>query len=378
MFSASQRQILRAISEAGPLSRTALIAMLGVSKGSMSGMVRDLIDRGILQETTPVYGAGRPSLLLDIHPECALLLGVSLLQDPAPIVLTDLGGTIIANASIPLSRDPEVIATDIAACLEKLLVEHPQAKDRLAGIGIALSGFVDANQSRCVQSTILGWRDVALAELVSEKVNLPVYIENDAKAVAVSEKLFGAAREVANFSLITIGDGIGCAHYIDGKLYRGSRGGAGEIAHITIESGGLPCRCGKRGCLDTFASMKAITEAVRAEGLTCESLDDLEDLAANGNTSAIRILHRAGSALGLALAHIIQLNDPEQILVTHQEHSFNGLLGTVMRQTVEANILPGQTEQTTIRILHVGQDVWARGAAAIAAHRFLIDPPVTH
>ena len=344
----------------------------------MSAMVRDLIDRGILHETVPVYGAGRPSLLLDIQPGCALLLGVSLLQNPASIVLTDLGGTIIARSSFPLSRNPEIIATEIAACLECLIEKHPEARHRVAGIGIALSGLVDAEQSRCVQSTILGWRNVPLADLVSAKVNLPVYIENDAKAVAVSEKLFGEAREVVNFSLITIGDGIGCAHYIDGKLYRGHRGGAGEIAHITIEAGGLPCRCGKRGCLDTLASMKAIAEAARSEGLECDSLDNLEDLAASGNTSAIRILHRAGSALGLALAHIIQLNDPEQILITHHEHAFDGLFGTVMRQTVEANTLTGQSEQTAIRILHVGQDVWARGAAAIAAHRFLMDPAISH
>ncbi|MBX8785497.1 transcriptional regulator, partial [Ochrobactrum sp. GRS2] len=98
----------------------------------MSGLVRDLIDRGILQGTVPVYGSGRPSLLLDIHPNCALTLGVSLIQDPAPVVLTDLGGTIIAQATIPLSRDPATIATSIAEAVAQLLASNPEAKERLA------------------------------------------------------------------------------------------------------------------------------------------------------------------------------------------------------------------------------------------------------
>lgn len=374
MFSSSQRQILRAISESGPLSRSALMSILGVSKGAMSGLVRDLIDRGILQETVPVYGSGRPSLLLDIHPNCALTLGVSLMQDPAPVVLTDLGGTIIAQATIPLSRDPATIATSITEAVAQLLASNPEAKERLAGIGIALSGFVDETQSHCIQSTLLGWQNVPLAEMVAAHVEVPVYIENDAKAVAVSEKLFGETREITNFSLVSFGDGIGCAHFIDGQLYRGNHGGAGEIAHMTIEPGGLPCRCGKRGCLDTVSSMHAIREAARAEGMVCEQLDDIEVQAATGNSTAIRILHRAGSALGLAIAHIIQLNDPGQILVTHDEHAFDGLFGTVMRQAIEANVLPQQAVQTNIRTLRVDHNVWARGAAAIAAHRFLVNP----
>ncbi|MGU3575062.1 ROK family protein [Brucellaceae bacterium C25G] len=374
MFSSSQRQILRAISESGPLSRSALMSVLGVGKGAMSGLVRELIDRGILQETVPVYGSGRPSLLLDIHPNCALTLGVSLIQDPAPVVLADLGGTIIAQANIPLSRDPEIIANSIAEAASLLLADKPDAKESLAGIGIALSGFVDGSQSQCIQSTLLGWQNVSLAEMVAARVEVPVYIENDAKAVAVSEKLFGETREITNFSLVSFGDGIGCAHFIDGKLYRGNHGGAGEIAHLTIEPGGLPCRCGKRGCLDTVSSMQAIRETARVAGIMCEQLNDIEIQAATGNTTAIHILHRAGSALGLAIAHIIQLNDPGQILVIHDDHAFDGLFGTVMRQAIEANVLLQQAVHTNIRTLRVDHNVWARGAAAIAAHRFLVNP----
>ncbi|MBP1844910.1 putative NBD/HSP70 family sugar kinase [Rhizobium petrolearium] len=374
MLTSSQRQLLRVISEAGPLSRTEMASMLGLSKAAMSGIARDLIDLGVLHETETVYGQGRPSILLDLHPECAFFVGISLLEDPAPMILSDLNGRIIARQAMPLSRDPKVIAEAITEGLPRLLEAHPEAGEKLSGIGVALSGFVDETQANCVQSTLLNWQDVPLARIIRERSGVETFIENDAKAVAVSEKLFGSAREIQNFSVVSLGDGIGCAHFIEGKLYRGNHGGAGEIAHCTIESGGVPCRCGKRGCLDTVASMKAIKEMSRAEGLECTSLSDIEEKASTGNAAAIRILHRAGSALGLAIANLIQMNDPGLILITHVEGSFDGLFGTVLNQAVETNVLPRYAGQTPIRIKRVDGDVWARGAASIAAHNFLIGP----
>ena len=374
LLTSSQQQLLRVISESGPLSRTVLAVSMGLSKAAMSGIARDLISLGVLHETETVYGQGRPSILLDLHPEGAFFVGISLLEDPAPMVLSDFNGNIVARQTMPLSRDPEIIADLIAEALPKLLAERKDATQKLSGIGIALSGFVDEKQASCVQSTLLGWKDVPLASIIRQKTGIDTFIENDAKAVAVSEKLFGSTRDVQNFSVVSFDDGIGCAHFVGGKLYRGNHGGAGEIAHCTIEANGSPCRCGKRGCLDTVASMKAIKEMAKTEGLACSSLNDLEAEASLGNAAAIRILHRAGNALGLAIAHLIQFNDPGMILITHVEGRFDGLFGTVMRQAAEANVLPRYAGQTPIRTQRVDGDVWARGAASIAAHNFLIGP----
>jgi predicted NBD/HSP70 family sugar kinase len=374
LLTSSQRQLLRVISESGPLSRTVLAASMGLSKATMSGIARDLITLGVLHETETVYGQGRPSILLDLHPEGAFFVGISLLEDPAPMVLSDLNGKIIARENMPLSRDPEIIASLIAGALPKLLAGRPDVANKLSGLGVALSGFVDEKQANCVQSTLLGWQDVPLAKIIRQKTGIETFIENDAKAVAVSEKLFGSARDIQNFSVVSFGDGVGCAHFIRGKLYRGNHGGAGEIAHCTIEPNGSPCRCGKRGCLDTVASIKAIKEMSKAEGLACTSLTELEEEASVGNAVAIRILHRAGGALGLAIAHLIQFNDPGMILITHVEGNFDGLFGTVVQQAIEANVLPRYAGQTPIRTQRVDSDIWARGAASIAAHNFLIGP----
>ena len=374
MFTTSQRQLLRAISEAGPLSRTELAALMGFSKAAMSGIVRQLIGSGIVHETQTVYGHGRPSVLLDLAPDFAFFAGVALLDDPTAMVLSDLNGNLVARCALPLARDPEAMAAAIARGLPELLALQPDAGPKLFGIGVALSGLVDNAQRRCLRSTLLDWIDVPLAEMIMGLTGIDTFVENDARAVAVSEKLFGGARELRNFSVVTLGEGVGCAHFNDGKLYRGGRGGAGEIAHCTIDLGGAPCRCGKRGCLDTIASLQAIREMARAEGLDWVSLPVLEQQAAGGTPAALRIVHRSGSALGLALAHLIQINDPEVIFIVHVEGAVDGLFGTIVRQSMEANVLPSRAGQTPLRMQQVDREIWARGAASVAAKRFLLGP----
>lgn len=293
------------------------------------------------------------------------------------MVLINLHGDILSRVTFPLSNVPQQLAEDIAAALPELLDPHTGAAEKLLGLGVTLSGFIDAHQSTCVQSALLGWRDVPLAALVSETTGMDVAIENDAKALAVSEKRFGHARELRSFTLLSHGAGIGSAHFIAGHLYRGAHGGAGEIAHSTIELNGTPCRCGKRGCLDTIASLNAVMQAAKAEGLNVSTMAQLEQLASQGNNQAVRILHHAGTALGLAVSHLIQINDPEMILIAHQDGAFNGLFGTVVQQSIEANVLPGVAGMTPVRTFSLNDDTWSRAAASISAHRFLTGPDST-
>ncbi|QOI55612.1 ROK family transcriptional regulator [Rouxiella badensis] len=376
MLSSLQRQILGAINSAAGLSRTELAQVCGMSKAAIGGVVREMIDAGYLHESETVNGPGqgRPSVRLMLRPEGAYFIGVSLLQTPAKMALINLQGEIIARAGFTLSREPEALAQNIAHALPDLLEGHTDAAARLIGMGVTLSGFIDENQSTCVQSALLGWRDVPLASLVAAATGLEVFIENDAKALAVSEKRFGQARDLDTFTLVSHGAGIGSAHFIAGRLHRGLHGGAGEIAHCTLELNGTPCRCGKRGCLDTIASLNAIMEMAREENLGLSSLAELEQLASGGSAAAIRILHRAGTALGLAIAQLIQILDPSLILIAHQAGAFGGLLGTVVQQSIETNVLPGFAGLTPVRTFPIDEDTWVRAAASIAAHRFLDGP----
>ncbi|ADO42569.1 ROK family transcriptional regulator [Ketogulonicigenium vulgare] len=364
-------QILRLISAGGPTTRAVLVQMTGLSKAAISGFTRDLLDSGLLRETDTVQKQGRPSMLLDLASEAAFFVGFSVMTDPARLMLVNLEGQVLAQLEMPRSSDPQQLAVALAENLPKLCAIGEITPQALTAIGVSLSGLIDSKQAVCVRSTQLGWRNVPLAQMISDATGLPCYIENDAKALAVSRKLFGEARDLHSYTLIWIGNGIGAAHFVHDRLYRGSHGGAGEIAHMTIDTGGNPCRCGKIGCLDTVASMIAIREAMAAEGIAADTLADVERIAASGSQVAIRTLHRAGSALGLAIAQIIQLNDPQLVLVTHQEQAFSGLFSTVMHQTIEANVLPSLSGETPIRLRRLTEDDWAASAAAVATHNFL-------
>lgn len=364
-------QILRLINAGGPTPRAALMAATGLSKAAMSGLTRDLIDRGLLRETSMVQRQGRPSALLGLNPDGAAFIGVSMMSDPAPVALVDLAGGHLARIDIPRDADPAVFARAVDGAITSLEKQSGIGRDRITGIGVALSGLVDPAQENVIRSTLLGLRDVPLAALIREATGLPTVIENDAKALAVSEKLFGAARDMQSFTLIWLGGGIGAAHFVHGALYRGAHGGAGEIAHVTVDPDGLPCRCGKTGCLDTVASMTAIREAARAEGIPIHRLQELEEHAARGNAAAIRILHRAGAALGLAIAQVIQINDPEMVLVTHREAAFQGLFATVMQQVIEANVLPSLAGVTPLRLQRLTDKEWVTSAASVVTHRFM-------
>lgn len=364
-------KILRLAGAFGPASRAELITRTGLSKAAMSGLVRDLVDAGLLREGREAGAGGRASALLAHRGDGAYFVGVSMASDPAIVALVDFGGTIVASLPIARSDDPAAFATAIAAALPQLLESGGIARARVLGLGVALSGLVDETQATCIKSTLLGWQDVPLAPMVAEATGLATFVENDAKALAVAERLFGQARGLHSFTLIWLGPGIGAAHFVHDRLYRGAHGGAGEIAHATVEIDGLPCRCGKRGCLDTVASLTAIRDAAREAGLEADGLDGLERLAAEGSSAAIRLLHRAGSALGLAIAQIIQINDPQMVLVSHGEPRFDGLMATVMLQTAEANVLPRLSGETPLRTLAIRPDGWAVAAASVATQAFL-------
>lgn len=376
MLNAHQQQILRLLIASHGMSRTAIAEKMKLSKAAISTLVKEMLNAGLLEESIPESsGQGRPSVLLKMRADSAYFLGASLLGEHVILVLIDMHGLVLASTQMPLNPDPQQLSVAVAAAIPGLIEKRGISADQLIGLGVTLSGFVDENQSICVQSALLGWKNVPLAEMLNQQTGLDVSLENDAKALAVSEKIFGVAKKARNFTLISHGDGIGSAHFFQGQLHRGAHGGAGEIAHCTIEPGGRPCRCGKRGCLDTLASLTAIRESVRNEALKAQSVAELETLAVKGNRAAIAILHQAGHALGLSIANIIQMNDPELIVIAHQPDSFDGLLKTVVMQSIDSHVLPSIMGKTPISSIVINEQSWARAAASVAAYRYIIQLP---
>lgn len=375
MYSPSHRAIVEAISTSGPLTRTELSALTGFSKASVTNLSRDLIEIGLVSEGDAIYGQGRPSVQLALDRRGGYLIGLTLAQRAgAVLVLTDLHGNVQAQRDFPWSRDPEEIGDGIAALIPELCAEARIEPSRIAGIGVAVPGFVDQHQQMVLQSSFMGWQDIPAAAAIEARTGIATYVENDANSVTVGEKLFGRAKESRNFTLVSLGIGIGSAHFIDGRLHRGHSGGAGELAHATMDLMGIPCRCGKRGCLTTISSARAIVNAAAEQGIEVADLSQLEVLAERGNEAAIAIIHKAGSTLGLAISHVVQMNNPELVLVVLLDGALEGLMHRVTKQTLDACIMPRFARHTEIQFEQVSPDFWARGAAAVAAERFLLNP----
>lgn len=373
-LTATHRRILWAIAEGGPLSRTETAEMTGMSKPAITVAVRELIGLGLIAERETVQGVGRPAALLSLSEGTSWFAGLSLKPESARLILCDAVGQIAGSADFPALNDPVEIAAALEPAIGQLLSECEIDKSTLRGVGISISGVVNAEQDTCIRSTLMGWENVPLGRLAANRLGLPVHVENDANALAMREKLFGDASEAGSFALADIGDGIGGALFIKRELFRGHSGGAGELAHVTVDPGGLPCRCGKRGCLDTIASARAMKSAARRMGLQAEDIESLEQAAARGDSIAIEILHGAGQAIGLSLAHVIQIVNPERVLVRLPYGTSNGLLTAALRHAVDANVLPQMRKFTHLDIASTPLGAKAAGAASIAAHRFLLAP----
>lgn len=376
MFTSGQYRILSMISVAGSISRTDLVKMTGLSKGTISALTRELLDRNIVCERELVFGQGRPAVLLGLNAQAACFAGISLQSDPGHVILSDLHGTILARTTIPRVANTDACVEHIEAGIRKLLKETGSTAGPLRGVGIALPGFVGKDSKTCLRSTVIGWKNVDIATPLAQRLDNVVLVENDANALIQGEHLFGIMRDCPDFSLIVVGDGgIGCAHIVDGKLHRGHNGGAGEISHTTaVGPNGLeqarPCSCGKRGCLDTVSSLQAVRSFAQQYGLP-DNPAELEALAQNGQADALSILHTAGSAMGMAVAQLVQLFDPSQVLVILDKSFIDGVFGAALRQTMEVHIMPRPNWTTTLTLRAVSTDAWAKGAAGIATRQFL-------
>lgn len=357
----------------GSMSRSDLAGKIGLSRSALTELSRELIEAELIRETSVVRDAqrqGRPSVLLALNEHRGYTLGASLQGNTVSLALCDVHGTILETQCCELTPTPETVAKTIRDGMRHLIQARAIHKNQVLGIGLAISAFVDPHAGVCVHSNQLGWHDVPIVDIVKRITGVPVYVENDANAVATGEKLFGNTRKMSNFSIITLSNAIGAGHYIAGNLYRGESGGAGEIGHQTMDLNGLPCPCGKKGCLDTISGVGAMVTLARSRSLTADNLQDMEKLASNGNPIATEILRRAGQTLGLAVSYLIQMNNPEAVLFAFTEDVAGGIFMTSVRQSIENNILPRFLPTTKLLFHRVTGSFWARGAASIATHEF--------
>lgn len=360
----NRRLILNLLRNRGPISRAELASETGLSPAAVTFVVTELIDDTLVLEREAVTSSnGRRPIPIDINYEAHLALGFKLNRDSIECVLTDLATLPLATLNVTVSdTSPEGMIVAIKAAIPHLLTAAGRDESDIMGIGVSIPGEVDPGKGICLQSPRFGWKDLPFAEMLAESIESPVWIDDDVNAFAIAQKLFGAGRNHRNFAALAIGAGVGCSLVVNGEIYHGSNSAAGKLGHITSVPGGRLCECGRRGCLMAHAAEPYMLEHWAREGERGFDRDGFLAAVTAGNEDAMAILDEVGTRIGRHLADLVNLFDPEVIVVGGESVQFGEALLGPLRTSMEEYLFFSRPQLLTDWV----PSSWARGAAALA------------
>ncbi|MCR4407252.1 MAG: ROK family transcriptional regulator [Anaerolineae bacterium] len=379
--------VLNLIKSRGPISRTDIARLSGLSLATVSGIAADFIESGLVREMGEGESTGgRKPVFLRLNHQAGFVVGVKLMEQAITSALTDLDAKVLYHrvTSLQDQHDVQAVQGIIIAAVEATIAESRVDRARVLGIGIGMAGVVDGQVGFCRYSPFFGWRDVEVARPIADHFGLPVYLENDVNTLTIAEQWFGYGNGVDHFVVVTVGRGIGAGIVVNGQFYRGALGGAGEFGHITLQENGPPCDCGKRGCLEALASDPAVVRQARAaialgerttlaeaEPLTLEAIvaaAEAEDKLAR------RLLADSGRWLGMGIATLVNILNPQLIIVGGEGVQAGEWRFGPMREAVQAHAFNGLADDLEIVIEPSGDETWARGAACVVLGELFKSP----
>lgn len=364
--------ILNHLRRSGPLSRTQLAESIGLSGAAVSFVSADLLEERLIVETVP--GLGGRGVPLDINYSGHVAIGVKVMETRLEAVLTDASIKVLGQARRDFdSPSPEQVADSIGEVTQALLTGlKVKRRPRFIGVGVALPGIMDSNTGLVYECQRFGWRDAPLGAMVTARTGSPTWIDNDVNAFAVAERLFGHGKHVQDFVVLTNGRGVGAALVLSGAVYHGRNGGAGEIGHTPVVPDGRLCECGRRGCLEAYVSEPNLLARYAELNPTnpCAAPEELADRARAGDKLAQDLLGQAGAYLGWAIASLLNLLNPELVVVGGEGVRLGDSFLTPLREGVSTRAIAGSDRDVPIEIVSWGDDAWAQGAAALAVESF--------
>ncbi|MGW8887225.1 ROK family protein [Streptomyces sp. NPDC055749] len=369
----TRAEIFALVLTAGPLSRTGLSQRMGLAPSTVTRLLPPLLEHDYLRETdAPPQGRGRPQRMLEVNAEKHVAVGVKIGPGQVSGVVTDMAAQILVRAEEPIDDcRPQVALAAAAALTHRLLDEVPGARERVLGIGVGVGGHVDSATGICRYSAILDWQQVDVAGPLSAATGLPVVVNNDVNTLAVAERWFGEGRDVDSFAVVTVGPGIGCGLLLNGELFSGVSGLAGELGHLPLDPAGPMCSCGSRGCLEALAGDRAVLRHISDAGMPdCATIADAIAMA-RGNSAGPRAVAAAafaesGAALGMGLAGLLNILNLQKIIIAGEGAVAHDLFGPAMTTALKAHAFSDAARDCTVHVDPAQHDVWARGAASLA------------
>ncbi|MBK6645710.1 MAG: ROK family transcriptional regulator [Anaerolineales bacterium] len=386
--------VLRLIHNQSPVSRAQMAGITGLNKSTVSSLVDELIERRLVHETgSNSGGAGRPATLLEINPQAGSIIGVELGVDFVSVAVTDVLGNILWRKREDARQEDgqEKMINQTLQIVKEAITAGKRKNYHFMGIGLSTPGTVDVDKGLLIFAPNLHWHNVPFVRIFSEQAKLKVFVENDANAAAIAEHLFGTARQCQDFLFVFAGVGIGGGLFLNGKLYRGRNGYAGEIGHspIMAEPSQTVCHCGNRGCWETYANQYSIIQRIQARlevrrssiipKLMADqnaplSIPLIKQAADAGDREAIDSFTEAGHAMGQGFAGLINIFNPERIILGGPLSMAGEYLLPAIKETVALHALPEINKQVEILLSPFGPDASLIGAIAIVVDDLLAHP----
>jgi len=381
--SENKKSILRSVFKSNSLSRNTLADALGLSSATVSKLVFELIESGVIEEYGEMESTGgRKPVTLRIKPNFAYIISVDIGSFYTRIGVVQLDGTIAEKRMLPTAG---FFVENLFGLIEELLTRY--RKSKIIGIGVGISGMVNYQTGRVIFCpNIKGWDNISLVELLQNKYGITAFLDTSSRGMAIAEYWFGVGKQIQNQIFVSIGHGIGAGIIIDSRIFRGSSGFSGELGHIQVDEGGMLCTCGNYGCLENYVTVPLVISKVALllqENTSYSPLrymiNDIKELNADilikaletGDKIVYQALMETGKQIGIALANIANFINPELIVLGGGlVESFPIIVDEAARIIKERSLVTIQ-QDLKIRKSSLGNDGPILGSALLIINKFL-------
>jgi predicted NBD/HSP70 family sugar kinase len=365
----NQALILNLVRQEGQISRAEIAKRTNLSRSTVSNIINELIEADRIHEIQKGESrGGRRPILLELNYRSHCCIGIELSTTFLNLVITDLRAEILYQLNEPfdITTGPDLAVQHVEAVVGRAMQDAGIDPEKVTGVGIGVPGPITYTTGLTIAPPVMpGWNGVCLRDRFSEALPFPVYVDNDANLAALAEYRWGVAQQVRNIAYIYLGvTGIGAGLVLNGSIYRGEIGSAGEIGHFMIDEDGPLCSCGSHGCLEAIAGLpQMLRTAARLGNGQLQTLDQLIEEAHNNNHSIRDLFVKSGTHLGIAVANLLNLYNPGLVVLGGPLAAAQELLLETVRVTARKRALPISLEHCDIVAGKLGTDAVALGAA---------------
>ncbi|MGD8404467.1 MAG: ROK family transcriptional regulator [Anaerolineales bacterium] len=381
------------------LSRSQLAKHTNLSNTTITNIIAELIEQGIVTEKNSAdeiqeksRSVGRPRMRICLEPNARFVVGIHVGVGTIRVAVTNLRAEIVDNQLLKFdtSIPADEILEQIVVTVEDLIAKSGVERDKILGVGVGASGLVDFTTGVNLLAPNLDWHDVPLREHLQNKLRMPVIVDNNVRSMAIGETYFGAGRDVDSVAFVYGRIGVGAGLTFKGQVIRGSSQGAGEIGHIAmLLEGGEPCRCGNSGCLETLvsesaflqqakniaqANPKGILATILREQTDQPPIENVFEAARQGDPQVQEVIEERGYYLGVALANLINMFNPELILLGGIFSRGEDLFIEPITRTIQQRAFGGMGKNVQVQATTFGWKAGVLGAAALALLHFFYQP----